>query len=421
MSQRRKIIYVHHVPRLGGSSISLSLLLKYLDRTKYEPVVVLTRDGPVRQAFEALGVRVEHVPMTHMSPYPRETLLAPEALTNYLSFLPNRQFRDFLLAEKPDLVHLNDVTMLAAGITACLCKIPIVWHVRGVIPKDWSPQRRVLRFLVPKLASRIVAVTEDEAIQFGSIGPKVAIVYNSVDFSVIERARVTGWKFRREIGCGEDCRIICAVISLHPAKGPWDFVRAASLTQTQCPNLNLRFVIAGHATRQARKLYRLRELTHFLGPRQPLDYVWELAREVGIQDKLILTGFRADVLSVIDAADIVVFPSRLGSVGRAAIEGSALGKPIVATVPQKVTGLVIDGETGLLAPPCNPRALADAFVKLLRHPSLAHRMGEAGRAYALQHFDARRNIEPIHQIYEQILSTDVARRDAVSYRGEHTT
>jgi glycosyltransferase involved in cell wall biosynthesis len=366
-------------------------------------VVVLTEEGPTRQLFEDLGIRVVHIPIRDISDAVKRPFWSLRSIKNWLAFFPNKDFVEFFQREKPDIVHLNDSPLLSAGITASHMGIPIVWHIRGVIPQQGSLRRKLLIKRIFQLSTKVIAITEDEANQFGP-STKVQVIYNSVNPEAIEVARNTGYKFRSEIQCKPDYLLIGAVIHLTPEKGAWDFIRAAGITRKLCPNTKIKFVIAGHAPTHRRKLHRIRDLTGFIGLKHPLDYAWELAGAVGVKDDLIITGFRSDVFTVIDALDIVVFPSRLNSIGRAAIEGSALGKPIVATVPQKVTGLVIDGQTGLLTTPGDPQALARAFVRLIQDPLLAHKMGEAGRVYALEYFDARRNIEPVHQIYEEILN-----------------
>jgi glycosyltransferase involved in cell wall biosynthesis len=107
---------------------------------------------------------------------------------------------------------------------------------------------------------------------------------------------------------------------------------------------------------------------------------------------------------VLAKADIFVTPSVSEGLGVAVLEAMAMGRPVVATATGGLPEAVLDGETGLLVPPGEPAALAEALVSLLRDPTRARRMGEAGRERALAHFDSRRIVPRILALYEALVS-----------------
>ena len=85
------------------------------------------------------------------------------------------------------------------------------------------------------------------------------------------------------------------------------------------------------------------------------------------------------------------------------LEAMACGKPVVATRIGGVPEVVEEGKTGLLVPPGDSPALAEALLRLLRDPALRTRMGEAGRRRAERLFDQRRQVEQITAVYDNIL------------------
>lgn len=111
------------------------------------------------------------------------------------------------------------------------------------------------------------------------------------------------------------------------------------------------------------------------------------AEALGIRDRVHFTGFMQDVRELMSACDVVIVPSARGEgFGLVAVEAMALCRPVVASAQGGLPEIVVAGETGLLVPPNDPRALADAVCELVAKPDLARSMGEKGRERVEQHF-----------------------------------
>ena len=85
------------------------------------------------------------------------------------------------------------------------------------------------------------------------------------------------------------------------------------------------------------------------------------------------------------------------------LEAMAAGLPVVASAVGGIPELVVDGETGLLVPPGDPDALADALGKLITDPELRQRLGAAGRARAEACFDLPGFRQAHIRLYEELL------------------
>ncbi|MDH3603178.1 MAG: glycosyltransferase family 4 protein [Candidatus Tectomicrobia bacterium] len=131
------------------------------------------------------------------------------------------------------------------------------------------------------------------------------------------------------------------------------------------------------------------------------------AEALGITQQVCFTGFRHDILSFIRDLEIFVFPSNLEGLGTSVLDAMALGKPVVATQAGGIPEMVQDGVTGLLVPPRDPKALAQAILQLLRQPTLSTRFGEAGAQRVKEHFTAERMASQTMQVYRQLVDDSV--------------
>jgi glycosyltransferase involved in cell wall biosynthesis len=86
-----------------------------------------------------------------------------------------------------------------------------------------------------------------------------------------------------------------------------------------------------------------------------------------------------EIPSMLDAATVLVLPSRSEGLGRIVVEALCRGRPVVATSVGGITDVVRDGENGLLVPPRDPAALADVLVRVLTDRALAERLAAAAR------------------------------------------
>lgn len=128
------------------------------------------------------------------------------------------------------------------------------------------------------------------------------------------------------------------------------------------------------------------------------------AATLGMAERVCFTGFREDILSLIQGFEIFVFPSYLEGLGTSMLDAMALRKPVVATRAGGIPEVVQDGVTGLLVPPRDPAALAQALLYLLRYPEQGKTFGEAGRRRVEQHFTSTQMARRTMQIYQQLTS-----------------
>jgi glycosyltransferase involved in cell wall biosynthesis len=123
--------------------------------------------------------------------------------------------------------------------------------------------------------------------------------------------------------------------------------------------------------------------------------------ELGLESRVHFLGFRADVVDVMRAADVVIHASvRPEPFGRVILEGMLLGKPVVATAAGGVLELIENERTGYLVPPGNAVALAECLRRVLGATAERARIGEAARVWARTRFSLARQVDEMSTIYD---------------------
>jgi len=128
-------------------------------------------------------------------------------------------------------------------------------------------------------------------------------------------------------------------------------------------------------------------------------------RHLGVDGRVIFTGHRENVASLIAGMDVFVLPSLNEGMGRVLVMAMALGKPIVASRVGGVPELLGQGEAGLLVPPADPRALADAICTLLADPVRAKALLEAGRLRAPR-YSAQGMVDSLARLYRELIASN---------------
>ena len=283
---------------------------------------------------------------------------------------------------QPDIVHAHDphgvaMAALALSMSTQVVKPPLVasrrvdFHIRGNSLSRWK-YRQVDCFICASEAIRQLLLSDD-------VPPQHAVtVHEGIDLGRV--AAATRANIHEELWLPHGAPVVGNVGALVPHKGQKHLIEAAALVVRQVPDA--RFVIAGEG-----------EL------RQSLEHQ---IKHLGLEKHVMLAGFRPDVLSVHKAFDIFVMSSVTEGLGTSILDAMACGRPVVGTAAGGIPEVVKDGETGILVPPRDHEAMADAIVKLLKDEPLRKRMGAAGLSLANARFSAERMVQDTLRIYERV-------------------
>jgi glycosyltransferase involved in cell wall biosynthesis len=142
-----------------------------------------------------------------------------------------------------------------------------------------------------------------------------------------------------------------------------------------------------------------------VGDGPELDTMKTKTSQLGLEQRVTFLGKRNDIAAILPAMDIFVLPSLHEGMPNAVLEAMAARLCVVASSVGGIPELVIHGQTGLLVPPRDSEALANALISLLNAPQMRSQMGQTGCKRALEHYSIQSNIDKTQKLYEHLLES----------------
>lgn len=385
---KKTILFMHQSADLYGSDRVLLALVSKLDSEKFLPIVLLPVDGPLVAELQAAAVECHVVEITRLS---RATLSLRGLLSLPFNLLKSMRAMDRVLAGRViDIVHSNTLAVLSSPLWARWHRVPHVWHVHEIIV---NPKfvRRAYSYMLSWFADCIICVSQATKANLvqdrPALGNKIKVVWNGLERSSpvnCDAART----YREQISIGESEVLVALVGRINRWKGQVLLVEAAGLLWQQGIR-HVRYVLVGSAPDGQ---------AHFLEKLQ-LAINQSPAKSV-----FTLQGFTNDVWTVWDACDIAVIPSTEPEpFGMVALEAMAAAKPVIAANHGGLTEIVVNDRTGLLVPPDNALALAEAIKLLALDAQLRNKMGSAGALRYRSEFTLDRYVVNISEVYAEAL------------------
>jgi glycosyltransferase involved in cell wall biosynthesis len=377
-----RILYVHNSADIYGASRSLVRLLRSLDRTRFEPLVLLPREGALAVWLRDLGVRV--IVFRGLSVITRRVFRS----WRFPFFLLNIPLSAVGIAriihrEEIDLVHTNTGVILSPGPAAWLANVPHIQHIRDSFAEFrwfWPVYECWLR----TLADRLVAVSEAIAAQFHDRA-KVRVVHNGFD---VEEFRLAdpgaAAAVREKYALGDALVVGCVGRIKLRRKGQEVLLEAAARLKQR--GVRAKYLLVG---------------SPYPGNESHLAHLQQMVKTAGLEEDVIFTGEIADPRPVYGAMDVFVLPSAQPEpFGGVVMEAMCLRLPVIATAIGGSVEQVVDGGTGWLVPPGDAAALADRLAQLLADREMRARFGAAGHRRVAERFTLDGMVKSLASMYE---------------------
>jgi glycosyltransferase involved in cell wall biosynthesis len=220
----------------------------------------------------------------------------------------------------------------------------------------------------------------ERLIEQGYDPSKIVVIRNGIALSNFAR-RERSAVLRSELGFPPSARLVAVFSRLNPMKGVEYFLDAASIVAERFPDV--RFLVAGDG-----------------GSRKELE---DRARRLGLEARIVFTGFRSDVRELLSEAAISVLPSLSEGTSNTLLESMAAGLPVVATQVGGNPEVIEDGVSGLLVPPRDSAEIAAAVGRLLEDEGFARRLGQAGMRRVSELFSLSGSVQQTEHLYQRLI------------------
>ncbi len=331
-----------------GLARTVEHLAIYLDPAKWHLSVILLReDGPVGDRLRGLGVDVSAV---NWSEGARDV------------FGARRLIRE-LRRRSPDIVHFHAGGRAQRFVAKVATRARIVAHFHSIYEETGQRVHRTTAG-----AHAVIANSRATAATLG--GAAATVVHQGVPVAPRTRSHES------------DCIKLGVAARLAPVKDISSLLSAMALLRQDPGGITLEIVGEGPSEAALRRE----------------------SASLGLDDSIDFLGWTDDVGERMRRWDIYVQPSIAEGFGLSVLEAMAAGLPVVAAKSGGMPEVVIDGETGILVPPGDPKALAGAIAKLARDRDLRLALGKAGRERAMREFAIAYEVRAIESIYQKLLA-----------------
>jgi glycosyltransferase involved in cell wall biosynthesis len=363
----KRILITQKFASLGGSQVSLVHHVKLLDRSRFEPHVVVSNTGWLTTRLDELGIGWTHANFVHW--------------TNPLSAFSNLRLiwklRRVIHEKRIDLVHANEHWVGPPSLLAARwAGIPVVCHFRTGLEDLTRP--RVYKYLYGRF-DRVMVVAE--------------VLRKALAPQVRDRSRIVVVRDGVEPGPAKphyrrptSRRIIINVGAIYAIKGQAKIL-VRSLRWLKASRFNYLAFVGG--TRTAPSYFELMK---------------DLVAKHDLQKQVLFLGSREDVPRLLAIADALVAYSTVEGVPRVVMEAMFAGRPVIVSNTPGMEEVVVDGEVGRIADfETDEEAFADVLRDFSERPERWTDMGQKAFAHAVQRYSTQAMSAAIQSIYSELL------------------
>lgn len=371
----KKIRILHVAQAAGGVDRYIRMLLKYLDKEKFENILVCSQDFH-EEDYKDLVDSFEQVEMTRA--IGGNDLKAIKAV------------RALIKRYNPDIVyaHSNKAGAIARvvdiGLKNCCVYNPHGWAFN----MRCSAKKKAMYTAIEKVAApfcdKIICISDAE--KQSALDKKICrkdklqVIFNGVDIESYENG-AHGAVTRKDLNIPEDAFVVGMVGRVSPQKAPDVFVKMAKQVKDKVPNTH--FIIVGNGNQEAE--------------------IRKYAEDNGFSDSLHITGWVDNPMSYVELFDVACLLSRWEGFGLALPEYMMAGKPIVASKVDAIPNIVRNEENGLLVEVDNAAEASEAVIRLYRNAKFKQNLVIQGIKDVHSKFDAQRVAKEHEKLFEELV------------------
>lgn len=381
-SEKTKLLYLITQSEFGGAQKYVYSLATSISRERYEIFVGCATGGELIRRLQQANIKVFPIPE-----------LEKERFTPMKDLSAFRSIWRLIRQVNPTIVHANSTKAGFWGrLAARLAGVPvIIFTAHGFILNEpmglaewllfWA-----IEFIGVNAGDAIITVSEFDrrtAVQYLILPSSLLRIWNGIEIDSFQNtpALLSIKDPKSDLGISPDDRTVGTVANFYENKGLRYFLQAAARVRRVFPKTS--FIIIGDG--QARPALE------------------DLSAQLDLKNSIHFLGRQKDVLQWMPFFDVFVLSSLKEGMPFSLLEAMSTARPVVGTAVGGIPEAVIDGKTGILVPPRNPEAIANAIVSLLKNPMRAREMGEAGRKRVLECFTLEKMVKETEAFYQALL------------------
>lgn len=387
-----RVAFFDHTVLLSGGEKSLVQLMAALDRTRYAPLLIVPKPGPLENAVRALNIPVCFLPFPDgLAKASRRLDFLRTPLHILGLWQVSRSLKAICVANKIQILHTNSLKAHVIGSFLNLPNLKLVWHVRDVLKPGVS--RGMLRVLVKIYPHKIICISSLVAQQFGKTS-KIEVVHNAVQLSRRPLSKASQ-RLLNQISASQKKHntaksfILACVGQIAFWKGQDIFIEAIRILRGR--GVAVTGLIVGDVMFPEReKKFR--------------DKLQRLLQKYQLTDVVFFTGYQSFVAPWLQLADLVVHCNREPEpFGRVLVEAMLANKVVITNSRVATWEVLAPSLRPLQVLPENPKALAEQIEKLLREPRQLKKLSRTLKPWAQKRFSDQKMIKAVQRIYQEVL------------------
>lgn len=370
----KKIRILHVAQAAGGVDRYIRMLLKYLDKEKFENILVCSQDFHAEDYRGLIGY-FEQIEMTRAIG------------GNDLKAI--KEVRTLIKKYNPDIVYAHSSK---AGAIARVADIGLKNHCL-YNPHGWafnmrcSAKKEAMYTAIEKIAApfcdKIICISDAE--KQSALDKKICredklqVIFNGVDIEAYENG-IHGTVKRKDLNIPEDAFVVGMVGRISPQKAPDIFIKMAKHVKDKVSNAH--FIIVGNGDQEAE--------------------IQKYAKDNNFLDSLHITGWVDNPMSYVELFDVACLLSRWEGFGLVLPEYMMARKPIVASRVDAIPNIICDGENGLLVEMDDVVGASTAVLKLYLNNNLKSKLIDEGLKTVYKKFDVQRMTRETEKLFEEV-------------------
>ncbi|MCF6129777.1 glycosyltransferase family 4 protein [Flavobacterium sp. AS60] len=382
------ILFIHQSSDLYGSDKTLLLLLKNLDKSRFNPIVIIPHEGPLKEELEKQNIKVIVAPVLKLY----RKMFTPTNLFKFLKEIRSGVATLDDLNEKYqfDLIYSNTLAVLLGHFYTRKRKIKHLWHVHEIIESPKIFTRLFCRLLQSSATTKIV-YNSISTQNFWNVNSKIAsksrVIWNGLEFPKNSASVDEITTIRETFFKSKPNEIVIALIGrISRWKGQQLLLNVFNTLSNKHQNIKLVFIGSPPPNQDG-----------FLE-----DLKWDI-QKYQLADRVLVIPFQKEIFKFWQSIDIAVVPSiEPEPFGLVAVEAMLAKKPVIGSNHGGLTEIIINNETGILVEPNNKNYLAEAISKLIENQELREKFGKNGYNRAIKEFSIEKYVQSFEKLFVEL-------------------